>query len=68
VVFGIFFKAPGKAAEPVVYMAASADQEGKPFDYFFLMSRKAIDEKAEDEENGKRLWEASEKLLKQISN
>jgi NAD(P)-dependent dehydrogenase (short-subunit alcohol dehydrogenase family) len=63
-VFGIFFKSPAKAAVPVVYLAASGDVSGKPFDYMFLMSRKAVDEKASDRANGKRLWELSEELRK----
>jgi NAD(P)-dependent dehydrogenase (short-subunit alcohol dehydrogenase family) len=66
-VFGIFFKSPAKAAIPVVYLAASGDVEGKPFDYLFLMSRKEVDEKAADPENGKRLWELSEQLRNKIS-
>jgi NAD(P)-dependent dehydrogenase (short-subunit alcohol dehydrogenase family) len=65
-VFGIFFKSPAKAAIPVVYLAASRDVEGKPFDYLFLMSRKEVDEKASDPANGKRLWELSEKLWHSI--
>jgi hypothetical protein len=67
-VFGIFFRSPAKAAIPVIYMAASADFREKPFDYFFLMSRKKIDEKASDPGNGKRLWELSEALLKTITS
>ncbi|MFZ4522152.1 MAG: SDR family NAD(P)-dependent oxidoreductase [Bacteroidales bacterium] len=62
VVFGIFFKSPAKAAVPVVYLAASKDVEGKPFDYLFLMSRQPVDEKASDPANGKKLWELSEEL------
>ncbi|MEI7897996.1 MAG: SDR family NAD(P)-dependent oxidoreductase [bacterium] len=61
-VFGIFFKSPAKAAVPVVYLAASKDFHGKAFDYLFLMSRKEIDEKASDPDNGKHLWELSDKL------
>lgn len=61
-VFGIFFKSPAKAAIPVVYLAASPDQEGKTFDYFFLMTRKEVDDKAMDPANGRRLWDLSEKL------
>ena len=66
-VFGIFFRSPAKAAVPVVYLASSPDVEGKPFDYFFLMTRKAVDEKASDPENGKRLWELSESLWKMLN-
>jgi NAD(P)-dependent dehydrogenase (short-subunit alcohol dehydrogenase family) len=65
-VFGIFFKSPAKAAIPVVYLAASNDFEGKSFDYIFLMSRKEIDEKASNPENGKKLWKLSEELLKRL--
>lgn len=61
-VFRIFFKSPAKAAVPVVYLATSADQENKSFDYLFLMSRREADAKALDPENGKRLWEVSEHL------
>ncbi len=61
-VFGIFFKSPANAAIPVVYLAASGDVEEKPFDYLFLMSRKAVDEKAADPGNGKQLWTMSEEL------
>ncbi len=66
-IFAIFFKSPRKAAEPVVYLAVSKDLEGKPYDYLFKMSRKEIDEKAADEENGKKLWRLSENLLETLS-
>jgi NAD(P)-dependent dehydrogenase (short-subunit alcohol dehydrogenase family) len=62
-VFAMFFKSPKKAAEPVLYLAISKDLEGKPYDYLFKMSRKAIDEKAADLENGKKLWKMSEELV-----
>lgn len=63
VVFSIFFRSPRKAAIPVVYLAASQDIEGKPYDYLFLMSRKEVDEKAKDPRNGDLLWNLSEELL-----
>jgi NAD(P)-dependent dehydrogenase (short-subunit alcohol dehydrogenase family) len=66
VVFGIFFRSPEKAAVPVIYFAASPDVEGKPFDYLFLMSRKSIDDKASDNENGQQLWILSEKLRQKL--
>jgi len=66
-IFAMFFKAPHKAAEPVLYLAASGDMEGKPYDYLFKMSRKDIDEKAADGENGKKLWKMSEDLAKTLS-
>lgn len=65
-VFAMFFKSPVKAAEPVMYLAVSKDLEGKDYDYLFKMSRKGIDDKAEDEKNGKKLWELSENLISKI--
>lgn len=65
-IFKIFFSSPEKAAEPVVYLSASEDLEGKAHDYLFLMSRKEIDEKSSDPENGKRLWEMTEKLINDL--
>jgi len=64
-VFRIFFRSPEDAAEPVVYLAASKNLEGKPKDYLFLMSRKEIDEKAADPNNGKRLWSMTEQLIEE---
>jgi len=65
-IFAQFFASPRKAAEPVVYLAVSRDLEGKPFDYLFKMSRKEIDEKASDEENGRKLWKLSEELFQTL--
>lgn len=65
-VFMIFFRSPQKASEPVVYLAASNDIEGKDFDYLFLMERKPIDEKADDPGNGKKIWQLSEELIKEL--
>lgn len=65
-VFGIFFRSPKKACAPVSYLAASTELEGKTGEYMFLMNRKEMDEKATDPQNGKKLWELSEKLEKQI--
>lgn len=66
VVFGIFFRSPETACEPVVYLATAKAEEDKDFDYFFLMGRKDIDEKAEDEADAKKLWKLSEDLLQQL--
>lgn len=65
-IFSIFFRSPAQAAVPVIFLASSRDMEGKAFDYFYLMSRKEIDEKASHPENGKRLWELSEKLARDL--
>lgn len=66
-VFAIFFKSPEKAAEPVLYLAASKDLEDKKYDYLFKMSRKQIDEKAADPKNGEKLWKLSEELIAGLS-
>jgi NAD(P)-dependent dehydrogenase (short-subunit alcohol dehydrogenase family) len=65
-VFGIFFRSPKKACRPVIYLAASEALEGKTGDYLFLMQEKAMDHKASDPKNGKRLWELSEQLEQRI--
>ncbi|MBR9998238.1 MAG: SDR family NAD(P)-dependent oxidoreductase [Cyclobacteriaceae bacterium] len=62
-IFAIFFRSPMKAAETVVYFATSPDFENISFDYLHLMTRKEIDPMAADPENGRKLWELSEKLL-----
>jgi len=64
-IFRLSFRSPERASEPVVYLAASKDVEGKTLDYLYLMSRKSIDDKAMNEKNGKKLWELSETLLQQ---
>ena len=62
-VFGIFFRAPSVAVKPVVYFASSQEVNDKPIDYLFLMSRKDMDPKSTEEENGDKLWKLSEELL-----
>jgi NAD(P)-dependent dehydrogenase (short-subunit alcohol dehydrogenase family) len=62
-VFSIFFRSPMQAAEPAVYFAVSPDVTGRNFDYLHLMSRKEIDQKASDPDNGRKLWDLSEQLL-----
>lgn len=66
-IFRMFFKSPKKACEPVVYLACSDDVEAKPIDYLFLMSRKSMDEKATDSQNGRLLWKESELLKERIN-
>ena len=66
-VFGIFFRSPKKACRPVVYLASSETMEGLTGKYMFLMQHKDMDEKAVDPENGKRLWELSEKLKESLT-
>jgi len=65
-IFRMFFRSPQAAAAPVLYFSASGDVEGKSFDYLFLMNRKEVDSKAMDPENGKKLWEKSMFLKKNV--
>ena len=62
-VFGIFFSSPSKAAAPVMYLACAPSLEGKSDVHLHLMSKKEMDPKALDAENGKKLWEKSEELI-----
>ena len=64
-VFKIFFRSPEVAVQPVSYFAASTEVKGRAIEYLFLMGRKDMDAKAMDEENGQRLWQLSETLLKE---
>ena len=66
-IFSLFFRSPQKAAEPVLYLAASKDMEAKGKDYLFLMSRKEVDEKADDPINGNKLWELSDSLVSSLT-
>ncbi len=64
-IFGIFFRSPEVACETPVYQAASGQPEGLKWDYLFMMSRVPVDEKASDPENGRMLWEKTERLLRE---
>ena len=65
--FKIFFKSPMKAAEPAMYLAVSPSMEGKTREYLFLMSKKEMDEKAIDEENGSKLWTLTQDYLETLN-
>lgn len=65
--FSAFFRSPEKASDPVIYFAAESNSsDSNTLEYLFLMQQKEIDEKAMEGENGKRLWEMSEKLIKEL--
>jgi len=66
--FSIFFRSPERASEPVIYLSASNDVEGKAIDYLFLMSRKEMDEKATDPVNGAQLWKKSLELSEKMKS
>lgn len=63
-VFSIFFRSPKVAVQPVIYFSTSSEVKDKAIDYLFLMSRKEMDAKATDVENGEKVWTLSEELLK----
>jgi NAD(P)-dependent dehydrogenase (short-subunit alcohol dehydrogenase family) len=65
-VFQAFFRSPERDCRPVIYLAASAELEGKPIEYLFLMQRIPMDKKAVDPGNGRRLWLLSEKLREHL--
>jgi len=65
-IFRIIFRSPEKAALPVVYMAISEDFEGKTNEYLHMFNNKKMDPKVYIPEEGKKLWEASMKVCKEI--
>lgn len=65
-IFSIIFRSPSKAAPPVIYLATSGDFIGKTNQYLHMFIPKRMDEKVYDEQEGKKLWNESVKLWKQI--
>jgi hypothetical protein len=50
----------------VIYIATSDDFNGKTNQYLHMFIPKRMDEKVYDEKEGRKLWEESEKLWKQL--
>ena len=65
-IFFIFFRSPKKACEPVIYLCCSGSLEGKTGVYLHIAAEKEPSPSATDPENGKKLWKASEQLVKNI--
>ena len=65
-IFSVIFRSPAKAAPPVIYLATSNDFNGKTNQYLHMFIPKRMDEKVYDEMEGKKLWEESAKLWKQL--
>jgi retinol dehydrogenase-12 len=63
-VFKAFFQTPIKASRPAVYFACSPKMDGQSNLYLHMMQEKLMADPAYLEENGKQVWDASEKLLK----
>jgi NAD(P)-dependent dehydrogenase (short-subunit alcohol dehydrogenase family) len=66
IVFFIFFRSPKKACEPVVYLCCSGSLEGKTGIYLHITVQKEASTASTDPENGRKLWDASEGLVKSI--
>jgi hypothetical protein len=64
-VFSLFFRSPEKASDPILYFTTEENNQ-EPIDYMFLMQHKPMDEKATNQENGKRLWQLSEELISEL--
>ncbi len=65
-IFWVVFKAPAKAARPVVYMALSPDYEEKTNEYLHMFNPKKMDPKVYELKEGEKLWNKSLDLLKTI--
>jgi hypothetical protein len=67
-IFSLDFRAPSKAALPVVYMAISADYEGRTNEYLHMFNPKQMDPKVYVPEEGARLWEESVRVWRSIDS
>lgn len=65
-IFWVIFKSPAKAVRPVVYMALSEDYSGTTNEYLHMFNPKKMDPKVYDPEEGKKLWDRSMQLLREI--
>ena len=59
------FRAPDKAAEPVMLLAASQTMAGRTGVYLHMLREKAVSPLAADADNGRRLWEKSGRLIEE---
>jgi hypothetical protein len=60
------FRAPKVAARSVVYMSLSPDYENGSGEYLHMFNPKKMDPKVYIPEEGKKLWDYSERLWKQL--
>ena len=58
-----FFQSPEEAIGPVIYLCCAEEAGADTGIYLHLMQQKSVSPAALDEENGTRLWEASEPLV-----
>jgi NAD(P)-dependent dehydrogenase (short-subunit alcohol dehydrogenase family) len=65
-IFKIIFRSPEKACLPVIYMSVSKDYEGVTNRYQHMFNVKDMDPKVYDPDEGKKLWDRSIKLWKEV--
>jgi NAD(P)-dependent dehydrogenase (short-subunit alcohol dehydrogenase family) len=67
-IFALFFKAPAKACEPVVYLSCAHALRDRTGVYLHLMEEKQIQPETADPQNAQKLWEASRRLLERLGH
>ncbi len=67
-IFAVFFKAPAKACEPVIYLACARSLHQRTGVYLHRMEEKEIQPETADAENARKLWEASRPLLEDLGH
>jgi hypothetical protein len=65
-IFKIIFRSPEKACLPVIYMSVSKDYEGVTNQYQHMFNVKDMDPKVYDPDEGKKLWDRSINLWKEV--
>jgi NAD(P)-dependent dehydrogenase (short-subunit alcohol dehydrogenase family) len=65
-IFKIIFRSPEKACLPVIYMSVSKDYEGVTNQYQHMFNVKDMDPKVYDPDEGKKLWDKSINLWKEV--
>jgi NAD(P)-dependent dehydrogenase (short-subunit alcohol dehydrogenase family) len=63
-IFSIFFQSIEKSAIPFLYVAQAPEMEGRTAIYHHMRTEKRMDEKVYNPDQGKKLWEVSEELIK----
>jgi NAD(P)-dependent dehydrogenase (short-subunit alcohol dehydrogenase family) len=66
IVFALFFKAPVKACEPVVYLVCARSLDERTGVYLHRMEEKHLQPSAAAPQNARRLWDASSSLLAKL--
>ena len=68
ILFALFFKAPAKACEPVVYLACALSLDERTGVYLHRMEEKHLQAATADPQNARRLWDASSSLLAKLGH